>query len=394
LLIAAGPALLVVLVLGTAFALRTSLPESTNDEWLLQTRRYRAALAADSAATWRRASVPVRQGASGVRAPSRDTLSMRVAEEVARLIASAQAAGTLPQLRTPVLISARTTFSLNETSGSSTAQNAFPSINTRFIAWPEAAGDPCVASVLFAPTKESSESNELRRAASIAGPCVFVAAFGPPGARIRAWLDSVAWQAAAGPSRWLPKSQSRVGSTGRSAFASLQLFDGLDPNRPLSRFAARHILRCVDGDLDECSRALLLQGGFAFSTTQTSYAGIVWRSYWFDRAQMPMVSPSGTLVDDSATVSFGALLGDLAADLGAERFQRVWRSDLSLADAYAKETGEPFGAWAHRWMRIRPRVAAVPFGAQLPSASLWWVAAGVVASLAIVARAYRQAEFG
>jgi hypothetical protein len=75
------------------------------------------------------------------------------------------------------------------------------------------------------------------------------------------------------------------------------------------------------------------------------------------------------------------LLGDLARDLGPEKFERVWRSPTDIPAGYAAVTGEPFDAYLLRW--LRHAIGKTAIGPQLSVQILIVTLVSVLGGLAV-----------
>jgi hypothetical protein len=155
--------------------------------------------------------------------------------------------------------------------------------------------------------------------------CSFFDAFGEPGPRIRATLDSAAFSSAR---LYLPAaSDSARHSRGRSAI--------------LDEYGDLDAYRCSTGLAAVCDSLVLS------TASQRRFAS----GYWWEGNQST-VAPLAVTSEGNRWFS-GALFDAVAADLGPERFQRLWSSGQSLADAYQALAGQPIGALAQQ--AVAPR---------------------------------------
>src|SRR6185369_15626967 len=67
---------------------------------------------------------------------------------------------------------------------------------------------------------------------------------------------------------------------------------------------------------------------------------------WWE-SRPAVVAPLAVTLEGDRWFS-GALFDAVAADLGPERFQRLWSSNQSLADAYQSFAGQPIGTLAQQ----------------------------------------------
>lgn len=384
-----------LLVLTFALTLGQSDGDAPSYDDGVAAKRYAAALAAESAAVWRKQSRPLRTANLLVR--SNDTTSMHVGTTVDAAVAAAQADGRLPQLTMPVVIVARVEGVLTQRERTEDGRWDYPLVFSRFIALPRTAGDACVASTRRRGDDSTVTEMQREQYLADAAPCLYVAAFGLPGARVRAWLDSTDWVPAAGPivgERSTSRVEPAKGET-RSAFAALRVFDVVDPWRPAARYEAADLLRCIAGDDNACAEDALAAARRQVVRDDTQRAaGLFTLPVFRHYKVLPEVKPDGELIDSDRRIFHDGLLAALLADLGPARFRRIWQSDLSIAESYRKETGEPFDAWARRYLGVPSRGASVPLGADVSPASLWWITASVMFSLGVVALGYRRAQLG
>lgn len=256
------------------------------------------------------------------------------------------------------------------------------------VALPRRAGAPCVVQTSTErwPLGAASAGivTESRRlwveSGVINTPCLLLAAFGRPAPRLAASLDSIQWVVAYGDEWWRPARQDSAWRlpnrrNGVESFLGeelvelefLALFDDCVTAPPrgcgaalvgaLSELQRRHRQPLVTDD------AVLLPPARLYSAALVA----------------PIVGADGRLVARVGGRRVRHLMSDIARTLGPERFARMWRTDLPWPEAYAAVAGEPFDAFAARWLHVsapRPIVRA----AGVPSADWWWLAA-IVATL-------------
>ena len=157
------------------------------------------------------------------------------------------------------------------------------------------------------------------------GLCGFFNAFGEPSPQVALTLRDQGWIAASGGySRGSPAPPAMWGVT--------PYFNAFYSNRE----RADGIVACASGRTAVCRDAV-------FSTGVTIGTPVPPSSDFVVAARLePLRGNSGMRAH---------LLGDLARDLGPEKFGRVWRSPTDIPAGYAAVTGEPFDAYLLRWLR-------------------------------------------
>ncbi len=183
----------------------------------------------------------------------------------------------------------------------------------------------------------------------VLGPCALYATFGQPGPQVARWLANTQWLAAGDvdwsrPSPIVKNSLSWTDVTQGGLLARLAGGDG-------PTWEARDILTvggvgCVAGNASRCAAAV--QAPIALSKDTRAWNTNVidaenlhgygrWYWYWVWNR------------DGSLGPAESWLLSDMVRDLGRERFQTFWTSAAPADSAFARATGEPFGAWLQRW---------------------------------------------
>lgn len=160
-------------------------------------------------------------------------------------------------------------------------------------------------------------------AANPLGPCFWYAAFGDPGRTMTRFLEE---QGFAGMARAgvLPRSEARSGGE----FALPQLFAELGMMGQLNWMGSLPSLVCIAHGGPACTRAaidLYQRGGRGALGSSATIS-------WSYELQWPRVLSVPNLV----------------ADLGPERFARLWRSDRPFADAFAEASGESLDRYIQR----------------------------------------------
>jgi hypothetical protein len=183
-------------------------------------------------------------------------------------------------------------------------------------------GARCVAIVRLRGT--SKAHLDALRNESLVDVCGFFAAFGMPGAAIRAWLGAEHYRFAR-RSDW---TVARAPAIDASSLYALGERGG----------------GCLTGRLGACDSALGLEK-----------AALVLPRIASDRmpavleAARPGQVPSG-LARPTLGDAEGELLADMVRDIGPERFRRFWRSDAPPDAAFVAATGEPLAIWTRRWL--------------------------------------------
>ncbi|MGH7615088.1 MAG: hypothetical protein ACREMW_13725 [Gemmatimonadales bacterium] len=164
------------------------------------------------------------------------------------------------------------------------------------------------------------------------GPCAFYAAFGHPGREIGRWLGARGFDLALSPS-W-----NRDVLEGPFGWR----YGVLDPRQTDN-------IACLAGREERCRVAVLAEAGRAGDEPH-----VVTTEYWWLRQRL--------LAGDH-------YLADMVREIGRERFQSFWNSELSVETALAAALRKPVGAWtANRQRRLTPPVRLGP--AAPPSAAL------------------------
>lgn len=187
-------------------------------------------------------------------------------------------------------------------------------------------------------------------------PCALLAAFGPPGAGIAAWLDATRYNSARS-NNWLTRPKSWEGD-GEGPWE--WLFDRtlyyMEPGEgllirglgglpialllsPPYQYGAPGI-RCLVGEEAECVAAVLHSGLTTAPDPGVPHDLTVSAS---------LLRPAVTLATPRPPVA--AFLSDLIREHGREKALAFWKSGLPLEQAFELAFGEPLGAWTARWAR-------------------------------------------
>ena len=183
------------------------------------------------------------------------------------------------------------------------------------------------------------------------GPCAFHAAFGHPGREIGRWLGARKFDLALSP--WWN------GDPRESPHRPL--YDALDA--PRNRWFANQLppdaIACLGGRAARCRDAVLAGAGGTGPPPR-----LITPESW--RRQRLLAGDH--------------YLADMAREIGRERFQTFWSSELTVDSALATALRQPVGEWTARWQRrLTPPIRLGP--AAPPSAT--WLGL-LLAGLAIV----------
>ncbi|MDX2184307.1 MAG: hypothetical protein SFW08_10010, partial [Gemmatimonadaceae bacterium] len=385
------PTFVVILILGVQFRFDAPDAMPTDVDAAAISRQYAAALAAESASVWRQQARRAAPNGTVVHRPTDE--SSGAARVIDEALAGLQSAGQLPAFAQPIVIEAREAGGLIATTTDATA---YPGVPTRFVSLPATPNDACVVSLRVRFTGDDQAAMQRAQYVADAGPCVFVSAFGLPGTAIRAWLDSTEWIAATG---WLVPTvrepvQRAKRFPERSVAATLRVFDALDPWRGAARFDAAPLLSCIGGRDTGCVDAAMMPQRSRLPDVARPAFGVLRLPIWRTYEVLPEVGADGELYNGDHQIFAADLLPTLLRELGPVRFQRVWQSSLPLPESYARETGEPFAAWARRYLHVPEHAVQPPRGADVNAASLWWITGAVLLSVGVVALGYRRTQLG
>jgi hypothetical protein len=195
------------------------------------------------------------------------------------------------------------------------------------------------------------------------GPCAFYAAYGTPGKPARRWLAHRGYDLALYPG-W-DKLRSD-----RSAFG----FDAADLRRYSWYWEWIYRLppptvACLAGRAGACGETVLSGSGGGFEDTLPRVL-TVQRRWWQTQSVVPGER----------------YLGDVARDIGRDRFLRFWNSTEPVDTALAAALKEPVGDWTARWERRF--VPELPLGPAAPASATvlaTLLAAAAVATVSFMA---------
>jgi hypothetical protein len=200
------------------------------------------------------------------------------------------------------------------------------------------------------------------------GPCAFYAMYGTPGRPVRSWLAARNWDLA------LYLGTNGVGG---ERFSSADLmgepryswyWDAIYMRSPST-------VACFAGRTSGC-RAAVLAGADAEDSRTVPVPQVIRpeRRWW----------RTETLVPGER------FLGDVAREVGRERFQTFWISSLPVDAALPAALKQPIGTWTRQWQRRY--VAPIRLGATAPAgaAALALILAAVAVSAVALAASRRQ----
>jgi hypothetical protein len=229
------------------------------------------------------------------------------------------AAGALGQTRAALLGRAPADWKLG------TAFNPDDSRSRGWILLPEALGGDRCATV-FGPRQVN-----LLNYGNPLGPCAWFAAFGPPGAGTKAWLDSTHYLAAV----------NFAGRTNRAA--QFHLVDGTASQLQRERSVMQAFsyegnvewVACLAGRPTVCESLLLRRQPPSWGYGLLAGPEPGYLLYW----RFANGPPDG-----------GSFFTTVLDDFGAERTAMIWRSSKPLPEAFLLATGQPLDAWMQRAM--------------------------------------------
>jgi hypothetical protein len=201
------------------------------------------------------------------------------------------------------------------------------------------------------------------------GPCAFYAAFGTPGKAVGSWLARRKFDLALLPAWVQPR---------RGGLVNPLWFD--DPMLPHLRWYWDMIYRfspstvaCLGGRAEACAAAVLDESGPGYRDTAPSLIATEFRGFWRTQRLLPGER----------------FLGEVASDIGRERFVQFWSSPEPVDTALAAALRMPVGEWTARWERRHvPRLRLGP--AQPPGAVALALLLAVAAVGAVAASARRR----
>lgn len=187
--------------------------------------------------------------------------------------------------------------------------------------------------VLVVPARALRRVEGVRQMEESLAPCVFYAAFGPPGPQVERWLFHRGFDLVNAASWWDPavtRDSTALDVRWWSPVLLAMMFE-----RPWQPLGSLGLTACRAGRAEACGPALLGR-----SATRSSPVR-------FDRAQI-MYSLDWWGLDLDREMH--GLASDLVREFGPARFRAFWTSPAPPADAFATAFGVPFNAWAARWV--------------------------------------------
>ena len=197
------------------------------------------------------------------------------------------------------------------------------------------------------------------------GPCAFFAAYGAPGEPVRRWLAARRYDVALHPAWNAQGPDPALGWPLVNPATGAWHWDGVYSLPP-------EAAACLAGRAHAC-RVALLAG--AEGRGLTSPREITTERRWWREERL---------------VQAHRYLGDVAREIGPERFLRFWNSPESVDTALAAALKAPVGAWTERWQRrFAPRL---PVGAAVPpsAAVLGILLAGVAIASVVLTVSRRE----
>jgi hypothetical protein len=199
------------------------------------------------------------------------------------------------------------------------------------------------------------------------GPCAFFARWGVPGKPVRLWMARRHYDLASVPS-WGPQRSEQPEESWMTN-RNTGWFWAAVYGHPIAAIG------CLAGRAPSCRTAVLAGAGDAFGDSQPRLLDATVR--WWGEERL---------------VQGGQYLGDVAREVGYDRFLRFWNSTEPVDTALAAALKMPVGKWTARWeRRYLPRL---PLGAAAPFSA---AALGIVlaaAAVALVARGAMRRQVG
>ncbi len=199
------------------------------------------------------------------------------------------------------------------------------------------------------------------------GPCAFFARWGVPGEPVRVWMARRHYDLASVPSWGRERSEPPKASWMMDR--NTGWFWAAVYGHPIAAIG------CLAGRAQSCRTAVLTGAGDAFGDSQPR-----------------LVDTSVRWWHEERLVQGWQYLGDVAREVGYDRFLRFWNSTEPVDTALATALRMPVGKWTERWeRRFLPRL---PLGAAAPlSAAMLGILLGGTA-VALVARGAMRRQVG
>ena len=199
------------------------------------------------------------------------------------------------------------------------------------------------------------------------GPCAFFARWGVPGEPVRVWMARRHYDLASVPSWGRERSEPPEASWMMNR--NTGWFWAAVYGHPIAAIG------CLAGRAQSCRTAVLTGAGDAFGDSLPRLLDATVR--WWREERL---------------VQGQQYLGDVAREVGYDRFLRFWNSTEPVDTALATALRMPVGKWTERWeRRFLPRL---PLGAAAPlSAAMLGILLGGTA-VALVARGAMRRQVG
>jgi hypothetical protein len=201
----------------------------------------------------------------------------------------------------------------------------------------------------------------------VLGPCAFYAAFGAPGKPVLHWLGRRGFDLALYPDWDAAPGATSGGAEFRMIDRRTYWYWDFIYHQSFTAVA------CLAGRSSSCRAAVV---GRADEVVDDSVPRFVTSSRWWWRQQQ--------------LVGGERYLGDVAREVGRERFLRFWNSSMPVDTALAAALRAPVGEWTKRWQgRFAPRLPLGP-AAPLRAMLLGIVLAGAAVASVVLTASRRQ----
>jgi hypothetical protein len=222
---------------------------------------------------------------------------------------------------------------------------------------------------------------EIRRLVPVShllGVSAYYLRFGPPGEAVGAWLAEGNYILGQEPT-WAVRQEHQPLESGlRRPSRTVGWWD------PYSRSTTFELDACAGGDHAACALAAL--GKEAYQPDPRLASRLIYNR----RIMPPGVAPVVRYWSVRHPLGWTSqvYLADMVNDLGADRFQRFWSSDLPVDGAFAAAMEVPLDQWTMRWARAQVGAAERGPGVLLSSAAVGLLLAGAMVggAMALVTR--------
>jgi hypothetical protein len=224
---------------------------------------------------------------------------------------------------------------------------------------------------------------EIRRLAPVShllGTCAYYLRFGPPGDAVGAWLAEGSYILAQEPTWAVQPGQPPLEPGRRGPSRTVGWWD------PYFRTTTFELDACAAGDRRVCGMIAVGEEAYQPDPRLAS------RRVFNRRIMPPGLAPVVRYWSLRHPLGWAsqAYLADMVSDLGAERFQRFWSSDLPVDSAFAVAMGMPLDQWTVRWARAHVGLPRRGPTVPLSSAAVGLLLAGVIVGGAIALVTQRQ----